>query len=384
MSETVIDESNSSSGKPLPRHSHLAVQIHRDIVIFGGYNYNKYISYKVIWTYNLDIDRWKKHTVSGSQLVPQGSHGACAVAVGTQIYIHGGWTANQVLATLWKLDVSGALWKISGQDGIVWSQVKFGDNNLIPSPCTYHTGWEHSGKIWIFGGYGDPFHRFLAEHGEYWPRQGTNFGINNQLHAFNPNTSTWINVQCTGTIPSPCAAHSTAKLNRSIFLKGGKFDPVCGELFELNLEYLVWTQIQTNGPEKPKGRFWHSFTAFGQSHIVLYGGFSSSKDYSSNNPTTSTWIFDIISQSWHQHIAIKDHARAFHTATATTSGIFIFGGNPNFKSYSTVINISLQPKTLEKLSLEVVYRQPEKWHVLPRKFQAHLTDMEELSKPDEN
>ena len=387
MNETVhmVDESNSSSGKPLPRHSHLAVQIHRHIVIFGGYYNMKHISHKVIWTYNLDIDRWKKHIVSGSQEVPQELFGACAMEIGTQIYMHGGSTIEkQTLATLWKLDVSPALWKMPGQDGIVWSQVMFEDNNLIPSARSNHTGWEHSGKIWIFGGYGDPFHGFLAEHGEYWPFRGRNTGFNNQLHTFNPNTSVWMNVQSTGTIPSPRAAHSTAKLNRSIFMYGGKLDTLSNELFELNLESLVWTQIQTNGPETPKGRYRHSFTDFGQSHIVLYGGFSSSKDCSSNNPTTSTWIFDIISQSWHQHIAIKDHARACHTATATTCGIFIFGGTTKFESYSTVINISLEPKTLEKLSLEVVYRQPEKWHVLPRKFQGHLTDMEELSKPDEN
>ena len=353
--------------------------MHRHIVIFGGYSSNKFISHKVIWTYNLDTDRWKKHTASGSQEVPQGRLGACAVAIGTQIYMHGGRSIEkQTLATLWKLDVRPALCSMSGEDGMAWTQVKFEDNNLIPSARTYHTGWEHSGKLWIFGGYGDPFHGFLAEHGEYWPFAGRNEGFNNQLHTFNPNTSVWMNVQSTGTIPSPRAAHSTAKLNRSIFMYGGKFDTLSNELFELDLESLGWTQIQTNGPEKPKGLYWHSFTAFGQSHIVLYGGFASSKDFHSHNPTTSISIFDIISQSWHQHIAIKDHARAFHTATATTSGVFILGGQANFKSYSTVINIFLQPKTLEKLSLEVVYRQPEKWYVLPRKFQAHLTEMEEL------
>ena len=191
-------------------------------------------------------------------------------------------------------------------------------------------------------------------------------------------------MQSTGTIPSPRATHCTAKLYSRIFMYLGKFSTLSDELFELDLESLVWTQIQTNGPEKPEGRYCHSFIASGQSHIVLYGGYSNIKDFNSDNPRTSTWIFDIISQSWHQHIDIEDHARAFHTATPTTSGIFILGGIANFKSHSTVINISLQPKTLEKLSLEVVYMQPEKWYVLPRKFQAHLTDMEELSKPDKN
>ena len=127
MNETVIDESNSSSGKPLPRAYHLAVPMQRHIVIFGGFNNKKYISHKVIWTYNLDIDRWKKHTASGSQEVPHGRSCACAVAVGTQIYMHGGYINynENTLATLWKLDVSAALWKMPGQDGVVWTQVKF-------------------------------------------------------------------------------------------------------------------------------------------------------------------------------------------------------------------------------------------------------------------
>ena len=112
----IDDELKPAVRKPLPRCGHVAVHLNRNIIIFsGGYTGSvpdhkwKYFSLRVIWSYNLDIDRWIKLIIPETKEIPEPRVEACAVVIGSHVYFYGGWTypteesTGIVFVRLWKL-----------------------------------------------------------------------------------------------------------------------------------------------------------------------------------------------------------------------------------------------------------------------------------------
>ena len=388
---------------PSARHNHVAVCMNRDIVVFGGIMLSGSLSHRFIWIYRHDIDRWKKYVIPKTHTAPTAMVGACAVAIGTAIYVHGGiggdW-GNQY--------IDNDLWRLSRRTdhGITWSKIHFENDHVQPSPRYWHAGWEHDDKLWIFGGLGPPLTGFLSENGHYLPDHITavaNIGYNNQLHCFDPASQTWTNVKCTGTIPSPRAAHAVAKGRDTAWLYGG-FDVAAqsysskDDLFGLCVHTKVWTRITTNGPVKPLLRCGHSFTAVGENQIILFGGCSKVDVHVGDelhlSLEKSTWILDLHSLSWTEHTGIMADKRACHTGSSDGRNVIIFGGFQtkyghcfnDLRIYSDVFPILLEPKSLWKLALQTVHEHraslKTKWHELPRQYQVHLADMHELGRPD--
>ena len=93
----------------------MAVRLNTNIIVFGDEyrgmktaNRTTYYSMRVIWSYNLDIDKWIKFVLPETQDVPEPTTDACAVVVGSEIYIHGGGRFGDVRKFL-----AGCMWKLS-------------------------------------------------------------------------------------------------------------------------------------------------------------------------------------------------------------------------------------------------------------------------------
>ena len=188
-----------------------------------------------------------------------------------------------------------------------------------PSPRAWHTGWQHEGKLWIFGGYGDSPKGYLNY------KEDTDGHLeeasNNQLLCYDPNTQKWSNPQCFSDVPSPRSSHANAIINNKAWLFGG----YChrhyhDDVFELTMHSLTWTQIQTF---KPQPRAYHlcMLTAVTEDKLVSQG-----RIYGPDGQE-QTWIIDLQSHSWRLYRSGTDN---FHEGYTGSSGlnnsVIMFGG----------------------------------------------------------
>ena len=126
---------------------HVAVRLSNCIFVFGGEFMDEKkgpLSLRAIWMYNLYTEQWRKHVIPYRNLAPPPSRDSCAVAVGSDIYMFGGY--------LYRDGDTNSLWKltISATGCFVWSQIIDKNQEKTPSPRSDHSGWEYAGKVWPF------------------------------------------------------------------------------------------------------------------------------------------------------------------------------------------------------------------------------------------
>ena len=176
------------------------------------------------------------------------------------------------------------LWKLTRNTNgsFEWNRVLEKHKKKTPSPRIGHSGWEYDGKLWIFGCLGptNAPQYYLTEHGDF------SGSFNNQFLHFNPVSSECTNLKCFGIVPSPRSYHATTVFRDTVWLYGGQTQGItCDGLYQLDMCFLTWTQIQTM-PPKP-GRMQGSLNVTRENQLVLHCG----KD-------ESTWILDLSSYSW--------------------------------------------------------------------------------------
>ena len=179
--------------------------------------------------------KWKRCVI---RKAPKPFYGAIGVAIEGNIFTFGGEDSENFSAR-------NALWKLSrSKEGIfTWSFIHCKSKAKSPSPRYDHTGWECSGKLWVFGGEGPLLEGYLNDHGDTdVPFLG--FTFNNQLLCYDPTSQMWTNPQCFGTVPLPKGGRSSAIIKENVWLFGRSSD----DFFHLNMRSFTWTQIQTGQP----------------------------------------------------------------------------------------------------------------------------------------
>ena len=378
------DELKSNVKKPQPRFGHVAVRLNTNIVVFGGAcgdiqpgGLSKYYSHRVIWSYNLDIDRWIKFVLPDTQKIPEARILACAVVMGSDIYLYGGMRFDHSIGGVWKLSGTAAR-------NISWEYADSPCTENLIAPRFAHAGWEYQNKLWVFGGLCPNIYGYLHDN-EHFEFSERSYGYNNQLCCFDTAEKVWNTVKCTGMRPSPRYHHAVAQIINSIFLYGGQSkNAPFKDLYELNMKLLTWTKIQTGGSLSPGKCSSHSFIAISEEQILLYGG----------SYDITRWVLDIPSLSWRQYdapINVDAHAkekngRYLHKAALGIHSVVILGGtnsrNDEVCHCSSILHVNFKPKRLLKLCLEVVYEYRFmlqcKWEILPRNLHAQLTAMCQL------
>ena len=353
---------------------HVAVCLEHYILVVGGAFHNgDHSSHRVIWMFNLYTEKWRKHVIHDSGLIPPGSTDACAAAIGRDAYFFGGMIGND-----WSKPIN-ELWKLTrtSKGHFAWRQIKTSNNQKVPSPRFSHTGWGFERMLWVFGGTGEPPVGYLNDYGDF-DEISMNHGINNQLLCFDPSVEEWTNLRCSGSVPTPRAYLASTVIQNKAWLYGGVettgnifFD----ELFDLNLDSLVWTQVQT-GQVKPPGCLWGTLTTISDSKLVLHGGFKIN-----HVVQDTTWILDLPSQKWKQYTSDKDHHRFNHSGSSgLNSSIITIGGKRCFCSvnsydaYETTFHVMLEPRSLQQLAMQMISenRRFIAWKLLPPKLIAKL------------
>ena len=333
--------------------SHVSVLLNDSILILCGSH-----GYSCIYIYNLWTEHWNRHRIPRA-LPITGSQ--CGVAIGTEVYLFGGHIPKYMF---WKL--------IKCTDPHVpfdWEAIYVKDNGNMPSPRTGHCAWEHDRKLWIFGGYGPSPNDYLHKHGEF--KLDHFWGWNNQLLSYSPCMKTWNNVECIGEVPEPQSQASSAIIKDRVWLYGSTGVPNELDLYELHMNSLQWTRIESTMP-KPVKFGTSSLSVITNNKLLLHGGYGeSNKNF--------TWIFDVQLQAWRQHIVEENHLQWDYTGTTgLTSSVIIFGGNAKHGTKQQVaFSVMLEPKSLQQSATKTIYqcRQSLPWDNLPNKLIHKMMDM---------
>ena len=196
------------------RSGHSAVILDNYVVVFGGVCVSyKLLSTHVIWTYNLYTNEWRKNEISDKECAPEPFQGAVAVVIDGIVYTFGGLMMEDSTKS-----ETNELWTLCRTRGgsFTWSFMSPHCKDESPSPRQFHTGWEYTRKLWIFGGVGPSPEGYLNDHGDF-----KGHPMNNQLLCYNPNTHKWTNPECFGSIPSPRFGHANAIIKDQVWLSGG-------------------------------------------------------------------------------------------------------------------------------------------------------------------
>ena len=264
------------------------------------------------------------------------------------------------------------------------------NTNQTKPPRSYSTAWEYEGKMWMFGGRGPSPEGYINDHGEH---DGM---CNNQLLRYDPASKEWSNPEYFGDVPLPRCHHTTTNIGHKVYLYSGtnNLDPstALGDLHELDLRFLTWTNIQTDQP-RPKARYHYSLNGLTSNQLILHGGLEAGKAFSEYYATLSdTWILDLQSQTWSQHSVEKLLPRSHHTSSPGVSNdIFIIGGrkerrpNRRLDVHNNVFRVVVQPKSLQKLAMQIVCKHQNAlpWkEMLPKKLVQLIDEQEEDNTSD--
>ena len=344
----------SDANSPQRIFHHVAVSLGEFILVFGGScgNYEKYtpVSHHIIWMYNQYTEQWRKYIIPESKLCPPNSAGSCAVTIKEDVFFFGGYNSSQST-------YSNELWKLrkSTEGSFTWSEVTTEKMN-VPSPRYRHSGWTFSGKLWIFGGSGTSLDGYLNDNGSFLQHHNyISRGCNNQLLSFNPSSEEWVNLECSGSIPSPRGFHASTIIGDKVWLYGGYNDTlVFDELYELSMPSLIWAHVQTD-KTKPQERFSCSLNAITHDKLLLYGGGTVYKTLS------DSWILDLPSKTWKQYKPGDYHRRAHTGSTGINSNSLIIGGrifpvDHSCDDHPTTFCIRLEPRSLQQLAMQTIYK----------------------------
>ena len=120
---------------PPPRHSHTAIVVGNEMIIFGGTTSNGRIMFDDTWTFNFCDMRWSQISC---QLKPLGRELHSAISVEFKMFVVGGRTANGVSKEIWILDLSRHKWSQIGAE--------------LTCPRCCHSSIIFKKRLCIFGG----------------------------------------------------------------------------------------------------------------------------------------------------------------------------------------------------------------------------------------
>ena len=363
--------------EPQRRFGHMAVRVEHYILLFGGAWWDDRQNFQllpanVIWMYNLYTEQWKEYTIPAKERGPHATRSTHAEVIQSVVYMFGGSRGpSSKLST-------NALWTLTRTpDGnFAWNEIVTASNTDAPSPRCYHSGWEYSGNLWIFGGCGLSPVGYLNDYGDF----DESTRINNQLLCFNPSCKEWTNPQCAGSVPSPRDCCASAIMGHKVWLYGGNNGSYNGidELLELNMHSLTWTQIQIHEP-KPQAHYCCTMHVISDSRLVLHGGALPNGGNHRYKTSSDTWILDLSTQAWRQYKSTKDHSRGSHKGITGLNGCVIItcgGKDPRESSdvYATTFHVMLAPKSLQQLAMQSIFKHRSvlRWKYLPQKLKTRL------------
>lgn len=146
------------------------------------------------------------------------------------------------------------------------------------------------------------------------------------LDVTDPRSCVWVNVEERGASPGPCNMHTAEFIpdKREIFVfRGGDGSEYLNDLHALNVDTMVWRQVQVTG-SIPEPRADHASAYMEETkEMFLFGG------WNGRTRLNDFYILDTVTSSWSRPMVGGSipRARAGMTLNAVRNRLYLFGGN---------------------------------------------------------
>jgi len=297
-----------------------------NLFVFGGFledfENNTDVYYNNLWKFDL-LDRHWTLEDAGTGPSPRAFHGSTISSLHAALYVYGGATYNEQGYVFSNITIYDDFWAWNLATSS-WSRIIA--NNFGPGPRAQVVLAYAQGKIYLFGGVVNSF-----------------FSESNDLWAYDIETNLWTNLIASGDINSP-SPRSTYQLQQNpldarIYLYGGEGPategfPTYNDTWMYSIANNNWTNITPNSQNNPLKNNLQAGVLVGRKFILpggeSPGGISGCGAPFPQNPTNTTWVFDIQNHSWSLEfqsetnlIPLKRHAGA---ADIFGPCVYIFGG----------------------------------------------------------
>lgn len=151
-------------------------------------------------------------------------------------------------------------------------------------------------------------------------------------------------IDCTGSLPSPRAAHSANIVQNKLFIFGGwNGFSAFNDVFAMNLNSYTWAEILAKGT-LPIPRNNHRTASYGHK-IYIHGG------HDGNKWLDDLFVFDTVKSHWYQVdvCGYKPSARACHSLNRINKKLYMFGGFNGICSFNDIEVFDIETMTWEQL-----------------------------------
>ena len=342
---------------------HIAVRLNHYIIIVRGTLLNSADSKQnhVLWRYNLYTEQWKKYLIPKTKQTPDlhftdTIEFKCTATIGESVYMY--LIDSSPKQDMWKLTQTA-------HHCYVWEKVFAKNGTKIPAPIDNFSSWEYSNEMWILAGFALHLDGYLNDHDGEHSGGNQNVEPNMQLLKFNPVSKEWSNPKSYGTVPDYDIQHITTSIGHKVWYSTGAFE----ELYELDMQSLIWTCIKVNQPH-PQRQYASSIHALTENQLVVDGGCKSTF-YS----LSDIWVLDLPLRSWKKYTSYKAHPRHGHTVSlGLNNDIIIIGGimphRQTFVKCINVFHVVFEPKCLQQVAMQTVFKHRAKLPLmsLPKKL----------------
>ncbi|ELR14777.1 kelch repeat protein [Acanthamoeba castellanii str. Neff] len=233
---------------PVSRYTHTGTVVGRKIYYIGGQTSPDVPRLNEIWAYDVDKGSFERvELVSGA--VPNFARHT-AVAIGTKIWVYGGYDGIGSFFGLALFDTEALTWtypKVHGEE---------------PPPRSNHSAAAVGNKMYVFGGSAN-----LQGH----------YTILGDFHEFDTETMTWTRLDTRFKCPSPRVGHRMVSLGQRVFLFGGGVWSVddgwhtkLNELCIYDTRARQWTHLPSALQTPPVCSYPFLFVA--GCHLCVFGG----------------------------------------------------------------------------------------------------------------
>lgn len=355
------------------RMSHLCAVIGSHMFMVGGYHKGEgeerfkdrdiSVHLSDINIYSIRDATWRKVKATGD--IPNRGSGMCMASNKQYIYAFGGLIINdsgmrEFSNTVHELDTNTMSWKLlKPVSGGTLPGVPDRPSIRDKAAMVYYKG-----ALWVFAGWGTRIDR-TQHNSRFVPDQSHEFvGWNNELWRFDIQTRKWNSPPCTGTAPSPRAAHTLTMFsdNRAMLFGGRTREGRVSELYILNLDTLAWEGPLETGPG-PEARSLHTCTRLHDDNVLLLGGMNGNGD-----SVQAQWVLVTgPNPKWKRVELCKEKlcARTWHTTAAYTvsehcSELLVFGGSPDniwqpkHKYWANMVRFTYGVRPLYEMCLDYI------------------------------
>jgi N-acetylneuraminic acid mutarotase len=229
---------------PLKLTGHVSFFYLDSVYIFGGMNEKSELN-NSIFQFNFETKEWKELACNGVPPSKRYDASICMISP-HKLCLFGGRDNEQYFNDLFTFDIRKLKWKF-----IETSECEGNPTNRYGSSLVFNSKLD---CLFLFGG--------MDKEEEYL----------NDVHQFYFKSNEWTLTEDDGDLPEKRIGQSITRYGDLVFLSNGfNGESFLHDLFEFNMETLIWTEITESGIESLSERACNSLIYF-DGNLIMYGG----------------------------------------------------------------------------------------------------------------